>query len=152
MKERILDPIGMRDSDFDLSRIPVQQRHSAYSKRGKPKSHPWDCAFLPSSGLQTTAADLAKFGSAILSISKGQSDSILRVESLKEMTTLRIPTAWTGISQGYGWQLVNTTSHGPQWRHAGGEAGFEGLLTLYPNSHTTIAVLGNKKGEGSNGS
>ena len=61
------------------------------------------------------------------------------------MTTAKLPTAWTGVSQGYGWQLVNTSAHGPQWRHAGGEAGFEGLLTLYPMSHTTIAVLGNKK-------
>ena len=145
MKERILDPIGMPDSDFNLSRVPAQQRHSAYSKRGKPMVHPWDRAFLPSSGLQTTAADLATFDGAILSISKGQPNSIVKVESLKEMTTIRIPTAWSGVSQGYGWQLVNTSSQGPQWRHAGGEAGFEGLLTLYPRSHTTIAVLGNRK-------
>ena len=60
------------------------------------------------------------------------------------MTTERIATEWTGVMQGYGWQLVNT-AQGPQWRHAGGEAGFESLLTLYPKTGFGIAVLGNKQ-------
>jgi len=144
MKNRLLDPLAMANSSFEISKVPAQQRHQAYSKRGKPRAHPWDRAFLPSSGLQTTAADLVAFGNAVLRSSREEPDSIIKVASLKEMTTERLPTAWKGVLQGYGWQLVNTPQ-GRQWRHAGGEAGFEGLLTLYPMSHVTIAVLGNKK-------
>jgi CubicO group peptidase (beta-lactamase class C family) len=144
MKERLLTPIRMEDSDFDVSQIRLQNRHQAYDKRGKPRPHPWDRAFLPSSGLQTSAIDLASFGYAVLSISNEDPQSILSFESLQEMTVMRIPTNWNGISQGYGWQLANTL-YGLQWRHAGGEAGFEGLLTLYPESRTVVAVLGNKQ-------
>lgn len=144
MKERLLVPIGMRDSDFNLDNIPVENRFQAFSKQGKPQNHPWDLAFLPSSGLQTTAIDLAFFAQAVLKTSDNESKPILSPDSLHEMTMERITTEWDGVSQGYGWQLVNTRQ-GRQWRHAGGEAGFESLLTLYPEAGVAIAVLGNKQ-------
>lgn len=144
MKERLLAPIGMQDSDFNLSHIPVENRVQAYDKRGKPQKHPWDLAFLPSSGLQTTATDLALFAQDVLKISVSESERILSLESLHEMTMDRMATEWHGVTQGYGWQLANTRQ-GHQWRHAGGEAGFESLLTIYPEAGFGIAVLGNKQ-------
>lgn len=144
MKERLLAPLGMQNSDFDVSQVPEKDRASAYNKRGKLQKHPWDLAFAPSSGLQTTAADLALFAQALLKVSVGKSSYPLSTESLLEMTKERMATDWDGVKQGYGWQLV-TTSQGPQWRHAGGEAGFETLLTLYPRKGFAIAVLGNRE-------
>ncbi len=144
MKERLLVPIGMQDSDFDISHIPVENRVQAYNKQGRPQQHPWDLAFLPSSGLQTTAADLALFAQAVLKISSNETQRVLSLESLQEMTMDRIATEWHGVMQGYGWQMTNTPQ-GPQWRHAGGEAGFESLLTIYPEAGFGIALLGNKE-------
>jgi CubicO group peptidase (beta-lactamase class C family) len=144
LKERLLRPLGMQDSTFDLSQIPIENRVQAYDKRGNPRQHPWDLAFLPSSGLQTTATDLAIFAQAVLRISGSGPMAIVSLESLHEMTTVRISTEWDGVAQGYGWQLVDT-HQGRQWRHAGGEAGFESLLTLYPEAGFAIAVLGNKQ-------
>ena len=144
MKDRLLVPVGMQDSDFDLSNIPVENRVQAYDRRGNPNEHPWDLAFLPSSGLQTTATDLALFAQAVLQTSGSVSEPIVSLESLHEMTMVRIATDWDGVSQGYGWQLANTR-RGRQWRHAGAEAGFESLLTIYPEAGFAIAVLGNKQ-------
>ena len=144
MKDRLLVPIGMQDSDFDLSNIPVEKRVHAYDRRGNANEHPRDLAFLPSSGLQTTATDLAFFAQVILQTSGSVSEPIISLDSLNEMTMERIATDWNGVSQGYGWQLANTPQ-GRQWRHAGAEAGFESLLTIYPEAGFAIAVLGNKQ-------
>ena len=144
MRERLLEPLGMHDSDFDIARISADSRLTAFDKRGRPVPHPWDIAFLPSSGLQTTAEDLAKFARAILTISASPDVRIpIDADALSDMTRVRIATEWDGIGQGLGWQIASSEL-GPQWRHAGSERGFEGLLTLYPDKGFAIVVLGNR--------
>jgi D-alanyl-D-alanine carboxypeptidase len=144
MKERLLEPLLMSDSSFDISLIPEDAKVVAYSKREKAYDHPWDLAFLPSSGLQTTAVDLTKFGMAVLDIVATTTNDLLLKESLLEMTEDKLDTEYEGVGQGLAWQVVETNI-GIQWRHAGGEDGFESLITVYPNTGITIAVLGNQK-------
>jgi CubicO group peptidase (beta-lactamase class C family) len=141
--ERVLEPLGMRDSTFFPDQLPDGDRVTAYDRRGRALRHPWDRAFLPSSGLQTTAADLVRFAGAVLAIAAGDDDGIVTRATLARMTTRQIATGWQGIAQGYGFQIAETPA-GPQWRHAGGEAGFESLLTLYPRHDLGIALLGNR--------
>ena len=144
MRERVLEPLGMHDSDFDITRIPAQQRLTAFDRSGKELPHPWDLAYLPSSGLQTTADDLAKFARAILATDKGPAiASPINGQIVREMTQVRIATEWHGIGQGLGWQ-ISISELGPRWRHAGGERGFESLITLYPDKGFGIVVLGNR--------
>lgn len=143
VSERLLEPLGMPASVFDLAPVPEAQRIRATDKRGRELAHPWDLAFLPSSGLQTNASELAKFGRAMLSVEAGL-PGVLRKETLREMTVTRAATEWAGISQGYGWQLANSGST-VLWRHAGGEAGFESLLALYPTEGFGVVVMGNRK-------
>ncbi len=50
----------------------------------------------------------------------------------------------TGIGQGYGWQMAEAGA-GPQWRQAGGDAGFESLHAVYPAAGIAVVVLGNRK-------
>jgi len=142
--ERVLEPLEMRHSTFFPAAIPDDDRVSAYNRRGRAYAHPWDRAFLPSSGLQTTAADLARFAAAVLEIASGSEDGIIEPATLARMTAVQVKTEWDGISQGYGWQIAETAA-GVQWRHAGGEAGFESLLTLYPEHGIGIALLGNRE-------
>lgn len=144
LRFRILLPLDMNDSDFEIERVPSEQSLVAFSSRGKELKHPWDRAFLPSSGLQTTARDLSKFGRAILEIAAGDEDGLIRPETLKQMVTQRVATEWNGVGQGYGWQLINGSS-AAIWRHAGGESGFESLFALYPKTETGIAALGNRE-------
>lgn len=133
--ERLLAPLGMSDSVFDPAKVPAEQLVRAADKRGRELTHPWDLAFLPSSGLQSNASDLAKFGRQLLAVD---------AEKLREVTTTRAVTEWPGVSQGYGWQLMNSGS-AVAIRHAGGEAGFESLLTLYPAEGFGVVVMGNRK-------
>lgn len=145
MRERLLQPLAMHNSDFDVRRIPSDQRLAAFNDQGEQLSHPWHIAFLPSSGLQTTAEDLAKFARAILATeTRNEPSSLIGIDALREMTRVRVATQWDGVGQGLGWQIANSEL-GPQWRHAGGERGFESLMTLYPNEGFAIVLLGNKK-------
>jgi len=144
MKKRLLEPLLMSDSSFDISRIPEEARVVAYNKRERADDHPWDLAFLPSAGLQTTASDLVKFGKAILDIVATSTNDLLLKESLLEMTAKRLDTKYDGVGQGLAWQIAQTNI-GLQWRHAGGEDGFESLITIYPDIGITIAVLGNQE-------
>jgi CubicO group peptidase (beta-lactamase class C family) len=145
LRERLLQPLGMRSSSFEISRIPEDRRVAGFNKRGRQLQHPWDMAFLPSSGLQTNAQDLAKFAQAVLRVNAGMdSQGLLRFETLQEMTAVRIATEWDGIDQGYAWQIHNSKSV-PVWRHAGGEAGFESLFAVYPEMGIGIAALGNQE-------
>lgn len=143
--ERLLDPLDMSASGFDLAQVPDTQRVRTTDKRGRALAHPWDLAFLPSSGLQTNARDLARFGREMLSIDAGiATPGVLRAETLREMTAMRIATEWTGVSQGYGWQLA-TSGSALTFRHAGGERGFDSLLALYPTEGFGVVVMGNRE-------
>ena len=144
MGKILLGPLLMPDSSFDIRVIPEDAKVVVYNKQERAYDHPWDLAFLPSSGLQTTAFDLTKFGMAILDIVTTSADDLLLKESLLEMTEDRLDTEYEGVGQGLAWHIVQTNI-GLQWRHAGGEDGFEGLITIYPNIGLTIAVLGNQK-------
>jgi len=145
VKQRLLAPLEMSLSTFEISQVPEAQRVRATDKDGRALEHPWDVVFLPSSGLQTDAGDLAKFGREMLAIEKEQgAHGVLRAETLREMTSVRLPTQWPGISQGYGWQLEGAGADA-RWRHAGGERGFETLLTLYPAEDFGVVVMGNRK-------
>ena len=141
--ERVLEPLGMRDSTFFPDALPAADQVRAYNRRGRAYPHPRDRAFLPSAGLQTTAADLTRFAAAILDIAGGAEGGILEPATLARMTNAQVATDWDGVQQAYGWQIAETPA-GRQWRHAGGEAGFESLLTLYPSRGLAVALLGNR--------
>lgn len=145
MHEQLLQPLGMESSSFDIAQVPADSRVAGFDKRGRELKHPWDAAFLPSSGLQSNARDLARFARAVLQVNAGgEGHELLRPETLREMTIARIATEWDEIAQGYAWQIVNSESD-PIWRHAGGEAGLESLLAIYPKSGVGIVALGNQE-------
>ncbi len=91
-----------------------------------------------------TSGSLCTLAQAVLHTSDRVLEPIVSLDALHEMTVVRIATEWGGVLQGYGWQLANTRQ-GRQWRHAGSEAGFESLLTIYPDAGFAIAVLGNRQ-------
>ena len=145
LRDRLLQPLGMESSAFDIARIPMDRRVVGFDKRGRQLNHPWDMAFLPSSGLQTNARDLAHFAQAVLRVNADMdSHGFLRFQTLQEMVAVRIATEWNGVDQGYAWQIINSESE-PVWRHAGGEAGFESLFAIYPKIGIGIVALGNQE-------
>ncbi len=144
MWERLLGPLEMSDSSFEIAQIPKSDRVVAYNKRERAEEHPWHSSFLASAGLQTTAIDLTKFGKAVLDVVSDATSNLLAKDSLLEMVEPRLETDYRGVGQALAWQ-IGRTEIGVQWRHAGGEDGFEGLITIYPDVGATIAVLANQE-------
>jgi CubicO group peptidase (beta-lactamase class C family) len=148
VRVRVLDPLQMTHSEFDRPVPRTEMQLTATDRRGRVLRHPWDMAFLASSGLQTDARDLAKFGAAMLSIAASpdanESSGVLRRQTLLEMTRARMVTEWSGIAQGLGWQLQGEAEN-VAWRHAGGEAGFESVLVLHPAQDFGVVVMGNQE-------
>jgi CubicO group peptidase (beta-lactamase class C family) len=143
MQEAVLAQLDMNNSSFLLTDVPSTDRMVSYNRRGRASDHPWDLAFAPSAGLQSTAADLLKFAQTILDVSNGNQQEWLATSTLQEMVIPRLNTEYDGVAQGLGWQLADSPA-GTMWRHAGGEDGFESLLTIYPESNIAIVVLGNQ--------
>ncbi len=59
MRERILVPLSMHDSDFDIARIPAAARLVAFDQRGQRGTHPWDLAFSPELGIANRIGGLS---------------------------------------------------------------------------------------------
>ena len=100
--------------------------------------HPWDRAFLPSSGIEASVTDVMRW--ALLHLER--SESLLKPATYAAMFEPRVETSWNGISMGLGWQLEK---RGEIWlpRHPGGDPGFRTLLTLYPARGGAIVILSN---------
>lgn len=146
MRDRLLSPLGMLDSTFALEEVPAAARVQGWARHwGRLRSQPppFDQAFAPSRGLQTTATDLGRFARAVLAASEGLDDDIITPVTIRRMTERRTATDEPGVDAGLGWQIADT-EQGVQWRHGGAEAGFESLLTVYPQRGFAIVVMGNR--------
>jgi CubicO group peptidase (beta-lactamase class C family) len=145
MRERLFAPLGMRDSTFDLDAVPEAARVTGWTMRlGRRWAEPLpeDRAFAPSSGLQTTANDLARFARAVLLAMDGREDDTVSPAMVERMAAVRASIPRSDVEQLLGWR-TDATDYGPRWYLAGSEAGREGVLTLYPEAGFAVVALGN---------
>jgi CubicO group peptidase (beta-lactamase class C family) len=131
---------GMTQS---TARPPDTTANIAWPHRGeksvrRSSSHPWDRVFVPSSGIQSSANDLARWAAANLD----RDAALLSPASYAALFERRVDTEWPGVAMGLGWQLEQ---RGETWlpRHPGSEAGFKSLLTLFPEKRRAIVILSN---------
>jgi CubicO group peptidase (beta-lactamase class C family) len=113
LKKHIFDPLGMKDSTFQLT--PEQAKRLAVTyKPGKEKglleavSIPDPTAARtpgPSGGLFSTAADMAKFYQCILNGGSNGGVRLLSEKSVAEMLRIHTPGIVTGFTPGNGWGL-----------------------------------------------
>lgn len=140
MQSRILGPLGMAHSSFVYE--PGKETSSAWphigSARLPAKSHPFDIAFAPSSGLQTSVRDLVLFMQAYLA----RAEVIMSRSSYDAAVEPRHETEWDGISQSLVWQIAQGP-YGEIWQHGGTDKGFRALMTLYPEKKAGIVILAN---------
>lgn len=148
MRAHLLAPLGMLDSTFALDEVPEVARVAGYVRRFGllwPQQAPRDLAFAPSSGLQTTAADLGRFVRAVLLAAEGMDDARLHPETIRRMTRPVVALPGATADQGLAWR-IDDTSLGARWYLGGGAAGREGLLSVYPELGFGVVVLGNLRG------
>jgi CubicO group peptidase (beta-lactamase class C family) len=98
-------------------------------------------------GVKSTAADAALLGWLFLNDGQGAAGRVLAGASVHQMLKMQESPDGRPLGMGLAWHL------GRQGResfaeHAGGAAGVETLLRIYPRRGLSIAVLGNMNGYG----
>jgi len=145
MRELVLAPLGMEDSDYKqppsarladraavahpLNGVPIPERWHVYPEMG-------------AAGLWTTAGDLARLGAALMRSLRGEVTGLgLSRESLDAMLRPQLPDQKQGSEfVGLGW-FCEGEGDAFHFGHAGGNHGFLANLRLYPATGQGAAVL-----------
>jgi CubicO group peptidase (beta-lactamase class C family) len=143
VKETLLDPVGMKNSSFDIDVIKKNENraigHSIYCK-----TVPLEVPMIPSGGFYTNAVDLAEFVRFHLQGGSIKGDTVLRTKFLNEMRTIPFPT--DGQYEGYALgieKLWNEKYRVFYYNHNGGGFGFLSSMTWYPDYRLGLVILTN---------
>ena len=133
VRERILDPLGMRNSGFNFTHLNHPDKTKGYFtlQPGIVKAPVVDSTLSYAAGaLYSTIGDLYKWERAIYS------NRILKPESWKAVFT---PFK---NSYGYGW-FIDSLYNLPVTSHSGGIHGYTSYILRFPLQELTVIVLDN---------
>ena len=146
MRELVLDPLGMSDSDY-AQPLP-QDRHSqaavAHDELGRPWEGRWHSyPELAAAGLWTTPSDLLAFAQAIKNSYDGVAGAPLSPALAREALTPQVPsTERIGGLDALGLGLF-LGQEGRVFGHSGSNAGFRCHLLAYRDTGQGAAVMTN---------
>jgi len=145
MRSNVLQPLGMRHSDYHLSEAILAGSSICYDGWGEPTPNPRFTA-QAAAGLHTTIEDLATFAAAALKDGHGRPPgrALLKPETLAAMLA-PAPASEDTYGLGYGVQLLpdGSTANG----HGGANRGWYSYMQFLPASGYGFAMVTN----GSNG-
>lgn len=135
VRDSILKPLGMNDTGYDVSAVILPQRASGYSA-GTSGNAPYTDMTVPhgAGALYSTTEDLLRWTQGLFG------GRVLSAASLEKMITPHQNNYAFGV-------IVATAGGRRSVSHGGGIEGFNTLLTYYPESKITVAVLGNVNGQ-----
>ncbi len=117
VQQRILDPIGMKDTTFHLNKSQRPRLATLYQKsddgrRLIPATHRYVAIQpgvqqvpMPSGGLFSTARDMHRFYATILNQGRRGKEQIISSEAVRQMTSVQTGNLTTGFTPGNGWGL-----------------------------------------------
>ncbi len=141
IKDNILNPIGMDNSDFRYFRIPDSLRSAPHSQRWitkkiyPRKTYPYTREHSPSSTLNSSSEDLGKW----------------MIYFLRIINDTLFPSIYNSMLEpsfgpyphiGLGFQLYDFESY-KAVGHFGGDKGFRSFLMMIPDENIGLVVLGN---------
>ena len=136
LHERILEPLGMKETGLDTDDLILDRRAQGYRKgadglklaRSESLSVPWAAG-----GMYSTSRDLLRWERGLFG------GKVLSDTSLKMMTTAGKGNYGLGVDvlERYGMKVVS---------HSGGIEGFSSYLCYQPDRRLAVAVLGNVGG------
>jgi CubicO group peptidase (beta-lactamase class C family) len=140
MRANVLEPLGMRHSAYGWPAEILAASATPYDAEGKPLPRGGPLfAELAAAGFQTTAADLARFGTASLAaFREGAKPAVLRAETLRLMQS----PAPAAPQYGLGYE-VQQESGLLVTGHGGANDGWMARLSLVPASGDGIVILTN---------
>lgn len=143
LAESVFEPAGMastRDDDT-FAIIPNRVRGYRRNKEGGVRN----CALadtsnkVPGGGLISTAADVVRFGRAVLN------DVLLHPETRALMWTAQHTNDGKLTSYGLGWNITSFDGR-PRFAHGGGQPGTSTYLSVLPDQRIVVGVLTNLEG------
>ena len=146
MQQHVLLPAGMKSSTFEQSLPPELAVRAATGTHsdGSAVQGKWHIyPELAPDGLWTTPSDLARFGIELSLSLEGKANHILSQAMTRQMLTPQchdVPGDQGGIGLGFG---VGYGGHPGQYRHTGGNDGFESFLFMDADNGWGIALMGN---------
>jgi CubicO group peptidase (beta-lactamase class C family) len=118
LKERLFDPLGMKDTTFYLTEEQLPRLAKSYRRTDKGDLEETPIGFLngksaastdrfpaPNGGLFSTAPDYARFCQMVLRGGEIGGKRFLKPETVKLMTTIQTEDLKTGFTPGNGWGL-----------------------------------------------
>ncbi len=147
VKREVVDAAGLVETTPDAplpAGTPLAQGHSGKALLGRRLVFPGDKsthALAPATGFVSTAADLVRFFGQLAPTAE---QSVLSVESRREMSRQQWKDPWSPADIGYGLGTMSGRFDGWDWFGHGG--GFQGYLTrtaTIPAAHLTLSCLTN---------
>ncbi len=145
LRERVLRPLGMKDSFFDTDLSRRAEMAKRYADDGQLL--PFYLTATPGSGeLYASAHDLARFAMLHLG-GKGLDPSamILDQARLDELHRPETPVA-PHFHYGMGWQVYDGPGRAEVLYHGGGQSGVKAEFVLVPSAGVAAIVLSNRRG------
>ena len=145
LRDRILRPLGMKDSFFDTDRSRRAEMAVRYADDGKPL--PFYLTATPGSGeLYASAHDLARF--AMLHLGGEGLDASARILSPARLDELHRPATLVAphFHYGMGWEIYNEPGRIGVLHHGGGQSGVNAEFVLVPSANAGVIVLSNQRG------
>lgn len=145
LHERVLQPLGMRDSFFDTNLSRRGEMAVRYADDGTPL--PFYLTATPGSGeLYASAHDLARF--AMLHLGGKGLDDAARILDQARLDELHRPA--TQIAPGFhyalGWEVYDAPGRRGVLHHRGGQSGVITEFALLPSEGVAVIVLSNRRG------
>jgi CubicO group peptidase (beta-lactamase class C family) len=151
MRELVLDPLGMADSDY--TQPPPEEIHdvlaSGHDEFGSPVEGGWHVyPELATAGLWTTPTDLCRYAVAVQAAYAGKRGALLSQPLAREMLTPQVAGSdWSGLSAlGLGPFLADGAAS--RFGHSGGNEGFRCHLLAYRDEGIGAAVMTNSDAGG----
>jgi CubicO group peptidase (beta-lactamase class C family) len=142
VRTRLLEPLGMRDSTFDMTRVrAATSRAIGHEALCTPKV-PLEVPMIPAGGFYTTARDLAKF--VQFHLNRGRVDGTPLIDAALLAPMYEAACAGPCRSDGYGLGVDRAARHGTyRLSHGGGGFGFLTYMAWYPELGLGVVALTN---------
>jgi CubicO group peptidase (beta-lactamase class C family) len=147
LRRRLTEPLGMTNTTVTMLPLTAEQRSrraTGHNSRLQPVP-PWTGGVLaPTGGMSTTAADMLKFGAAIL-----DSKSPMRA-TFARMTSVRVPLEEEGTYQALGWAMFKYRGN-DMLGHSGATFGFNTRMVVDTTRKRAVIVWINGRAAGAVG-
>ncbi len=143
LKDSVFEPAGMSSTRDDDSFAIIPNRVRGYRRTDAGEVLNCELADtsskVPGGGLISTAADVARFGRAVMD------GVLLRPETRTLMWTSQHTNDGKSVGYGLGWGVAAFQGQ-LRYSHAGGQSGTSTYLDVLPKSRIVVAVLCNLQG------